>query len=171
MRDTILKGTGKLVSNPNEHNFREVIPLESIPENEIAAGLDVSNVMVPIDLSRPNPDMMWIDSPVVRMDHAVRQKGPMATNKFYTNFYTDSQLFPSFTMPYVLTWVNGERRSKLLGMVANQPGQYKDDIATMFEPNVEGVDEWRAYIVRTSREDTVLGAVEFTKWVPSPEEI
>lgn len=145
-----------------EANFRKTVPITSIPDSDISVGLNVTDLFAPIELTRPNPDSMYITNPFAR-ENMVRQDGPMQTNKFYTNMYTDTQRQPAYAMPYVLRWVFGEEPYGLIGMTVTQPGEYKNDVSEQIEDNVFGEKEWRAYILKYSKDDIVMGARELAE--------
>lgn len=60
----------------------------------------------------------------VRNDHPVPRKGiaskgPLQTNKFYSNFFLGNQLAPTFTFPYSVAWSGGKGVTSSWGMACS----------------------------------------------------
>ncbi|KAI5464619.1 glycosyl hydrolase [Mariannaea sp. PMI_226] len=54
------------------------------------------------------------DHPVPRL--GVVKSGPIGTNKFYSNFYLGTQLGPTYTYPYAVSWAGGTGASASWGL-------------------------------------------------------
>lgn len=86
-----------------------------------------SNVKTPTNMSQGNIFAEPIDTKPLppqfstRPDHPVprtgiRTKGPLQTNKFYSNLFLGNQQDPVFTFPYSISWVDGTGVSGSHGM-------------------------------------------------------
>jgi endo-1,3(4)-beta-glucanase len=69
----------------------------------------------PIDTKPPPKEMKSReDHPVPRK--GIASKGPLQTNKFYSNLFLGDQLAPVFTFPYSIAWSGGKGASSSWGM-------------------------------------------------------
>ncbi|KAH7312372.1 family 81 glycoside hydrolase [Stachybotrys elegans] len=57
------------------------------------------------------------DHPVPRK--GILSKGPLQTNKFYSNFHLGDQLSPAYTFPYSISWAGGKGVSKGWGLACS----------------------------------------------------
>ncbi len=85
--------------------------------------------------------------------------GPIETNKFYQNFVLGSQSFPSFVMPYSLTWAKGSGNALSWGMAIT----HLDASQKVFGPNNPAIPNTpaRYYINALGIQSIILSAAEF----------
>ena len=97
--------------------------------------------------------------PVPRLN-VVDQPNPYQTNKFYANFYLDTQEFGTFTHPYSLTWSQGGGNANSWGMAIVQ----LDDDAKSFGPVNDSLPGSPAeyYINPLGLQNVILSAAEFS---------
>ena len=71
-----------------------------------------------IDTKAPPKEMKTRDDhPVPRK--GIASKGPLQTNKFYSNFFLGDQLAPTYTFPYTMAWSGGKGASSSWGLAVS----------------------------------------------------
>jgi len=83
---------------------------------------------------------------------------PIETNKFYSNFFLDSQGFPAFVMPYSLSWSKGGGNAQSWGMAIS----HIDDSQKVDGPNNTNIPGTPAsyYINPLGIQSVILSAAE-----------
>lgn len=85
-------------TNTSRNRTSDVITPTNMSQGNIFAEPIDTRPLPPQFLSRP-------DHPVPRT--GIRTKGPLQTNKFYSNLFLGNQQDPVFTFPYSISWVDG----------------------------------------------------------------
>lgn len=92
-------GNGTVGEPTGKQNSTDSVAVDSkMPEGDIFADPIDTKALPRQFLARP-------DHPVPRT--GIQSKGPLQTNKFYSNFFLGNQKDPVYTFPYSVTWVGG----------------------------------------------------------------
>lgn len=77
-----------------------------------------TDMFQPVSIGRPPAQLKdRAGHPVPRL--GINMTGPIETNKFYSNFFLNSQAFPAFMTPYSLTWSKGTGNAVSWGMAVS----------------------------------------------------